>query len=125
MYESTAQLPDSTLQLISGMQPAGLIIRTTASAAPSSVGSSVQQALLQLDKLPMVRVLPLEQLTVDSTARHNFNTLLLTLFSVIALVLAAAGIYAVMCRMQWLRGRMKWASVRLLAPIAVLSCASS
>jgi predicted permease len=96
MYESTEQLPDSTLQLIAGMQPAGLIIRTTASAAPSSVGPAVQQALLQFDKLPMVRVLPLEQLTFDSTARHNFNTMLLTLFSVIALVLAAAGIYAVM-----------------------------
>jgi putative ABC transport system permease protein len=38
----------------------------------------------------------MEQVIVESTARQNFNTLLLTIFAATALLLAAIGIYGLM-----------------------------
>ena len=61
-----------------------------------SVSHAVQQALLAADQLPVAKIRTMEQASLDSTARQNFNLLLLALFAAIALLLAAMGIYGVM-----------------------------
>jgi putative ABC transport system permease protein len=47
-------------------------------------------------ELAPAKVRTMDQLIADSTQRENFNTLLLTVFAAIALLLAAIGIYGLM-----------------------------
>jgi putative ABC transport system permease protein len=47
-------------------------------------------------QLPVAKIRTMEQVIAEHTARQNFNTLLLTVFAVIALALASVGIYALM-----------------------------
>jgi putative ABC transport system permease protein len=61
-----------------------------------SVSHAAQQVLLVADQLPAAKIRTMEQASLDSTARQNFNLLLLSLFAAIALLLAAMGIYCVM-----------------------------
>jgi putative ABC transport system permease protein len=78
------------------MQPSGILVRTVVGVLPASVSPAVEQALLAIAKLPVDKSRSLEQLTLDSMARHRFNLVLLGLFAAIALLLAAVGIYSVM-----------------------------
>ncbi len=58
---------------------------------------AVQDAIWSLDpKLPLVGVGTLQDRLSDSVAQARFNSTLLTLFAVLALVLAGVGIYGVM-----------------------------
>ncbi len=95
MYQSISQIPDAAMALINGLQSDAIIVRTRPGVAPLSVGDKVQDALLARDKLPPTRVGTMEQAILDSTQRQNFNLLVLTLFAVFALLLAAVGIYGV------------------------------
>ena len=72
-----------------------LVIRTRGDAA--SIAPAARQVIQQLDsEQPVADVRTMESLLADSVARARFSTLLLTVFAVIALVLAAVGIYGVM-----------------------------
>jgi putative ABC transport system permease protein len=58
---------------------------------------SVRAAIRALDpNLPVETFMPLEQLVTGSVAGPRFYTTLLTLFAIVALVLAATGIFGVM-----------------------------
>jgi len=72
-----------------------LVIRT--GSDPLSLAPSVQRAVLELDReLPIADVRTMAQLLAHSLARVRFATLLLVLFALVALALAAVGIYGVM-----------------------------
>jgi putative ABC transport system permease protein len=67
--------------------------------APNPMGlvSAIRQAVGEVDKdQPIYNIKPLEQIVAESTSQRRFNMLLLVLFAVIALILAAVGIYGVM-----------------------------
>jgi predicted permease len=97
MYQLHMQVPDGAMKLVNGLQPASVVVRTRPGIAPMSVSRAVQEALLAGDtQLPAMRVRTMEQVSLNSTARQNFNLLLLGVFAAIALLLAAVGIYGVM-----------------------------
>ena len=70
------------------------IVRT--SGDPLALAASVRSAVWALDStLPITRVQTLDQVKSAATASQQFNLLLVGLFGVLALVLAAVGLYGV------------------------------
>src|ERR1035437_5253404 len=96
MYQAPSQVLDGAMTLVNRLQPGGVLIRTRPGVGPMSVSHAVQQMLGAADRLPVAKIRTMEQVSLDSTARQNFNLLLLGLFATIALLLAAMGIYGVM-----------------------------
>jgi predicted permease len=72
-----------------------LVVRT--SGDPASLAPAIESEVWALDKhVTVSQVQTMEQVVTDATAEPRFYLLLLGAFAVVALVLAAAGIYGVM-----------------------------
>jgi putative ABC transport system permease protein len=85
-YEPFAQMSYSSLILV---------IRTKGSSAP--LLGALRAAVHEVDKDQAVGAIrPLEDVVADTIARQRFAMTLLTVFSTVALVIAAVGIYGVM-----------------------------
>jgi putative ABC transport system permease protein len=86
-YLSYLQFPERSMSLV---------IRTQA-ADPMSTASSIRGVVQQVDKdQPLSSIKTMEQLLSESVAQRHFNMLLLGIFSAVALMLAAIGIFGVM-----------------------------
>ncbi len=73
---------------------------------PSALTSSVRQVLSSIDRtLPAYSITPLSQVLDDSVADRRFSMLLIVLFGVVALFLAAVGLYGVVAYSVSLRTR--------------------
>lgn len=94
MYVPVAQVPDGLTKFGNQLIPATWAVRT--SGNPTALTAALQQTFVSLDRLPIANVRTMEKVVAESTARQNFNMLLLTIFGAIALLLAAIGIYGVM-----------------------------
>ena len=95
MYIPVSQVPNGVTALNARIGPILWIIRTHAD--PHSLSSVVQNQLRQASGgLPVAHVRSMDEVVVHSTAREDFNMLLLTIFGCSALLLAAIGIYALM-----------------------------
>ena len=67
------------------------------SGEPTSVAAAARNVIQGLDpEQPIGEVNTMQGLMATSVARSRFNTILLVVFSVVALVMAAVGIYGVM-----------------------------
>lgn len=95
MYESPLEIPDGAMALMNRELDA-ILVRTRPRVAPMTVSEAVKQTLTAIANVPATNVRTMERVSLDSTARQNFNLLLLGLFAAIALLLAAVGIYSVM-----------------------------
>jgi putative ABC transport system permease protein len=85
-YEPFAQVPFSSLNVV---------IRTNGS--PAALLGAIRPAVYAVDKdQPIGTIRPLEEIVAESIARQRFAMTLLTVFSLVALVIAAVGIYGVM-----------------------------
>jgi putative ABC transport system permease protein len=85
-YEPFAQSPFDTLNIV---------LRT--SGSPAAMLSALRPAVYAVDKdQPIGSVRPLEEIMAEKISQQRFAMLLLTVFSVVALVIAAVGIYGVM-----------------------------
>ena len=72
-----------------------LLVRTT--GEPMSIAGSMRNEIAALDgRVPIGKVRTMETITAESVAQPRFRTLLLGLFGIAALLLAAVGIYGVM-----------------------------
>jgi len=92
MYVPQAQINDPLTKLANNVIPLSWAIRTAMD--PSTLVPAIQHEFLAVDpQLPVSSVRTMDQVISESTARQNFNMLLLTLFAVLALTLAAIGIY--------------------------------
>jgi putative ABC transport system permease protein len=85
-YEPYLQTPFSDMTLI---------VRTEGD--PTTLSAGVRSEVFSIDKdQPVSRVRTLEQVLSESVAKQRFAMLLLGIFAVVALVLAAVGLYGVM-----------------------------
>jgi putative ABC transport system permease protein len=81
--------------LANSVIPLSWAIRTATD--PSSLSAAIQHEFLAVDgQLPVAKIRAMQQVIAESSARQNFNTLLLTIFAGLALLLAAIGIYGLM-----------------------------
>ena len=91
MFIPVAQLPDSR----NSPNPVAWVLRTR---GPSlAVNASIQNELRRATGgLPVAPLRSMEEVVIKSTARQDFNMLLMSIFGGAALLLAAIGIYGVM-----------------------------
>jgi putative ABC transport system permease protein len=93
MYWPYTQSPDTSLTI-----NVSLVVRT--SAAPTELTSAIRNAVLAVDPAqPIYNVQTMEEVIAASVSDRRLNTLLLTLFAGIALLLALIGVYSVMSYM--------------------------
>jgi predicted permease len=95
MIVPTAQVTDGMTALSSNIGPVVWLVRTHGD--PRQYITAVTSQLRQASGgFPVARVRPMTEVVVQSTARQDFNMLLLTIFGAAALILAAIGIYGLM-----------------------------
>ncbi len=95
MYVPEPQVVDGITALGSRVLPINWVIRTK--VAPFSMSVDLQRELrVATGGLPVAHIRTMEQVLGESTARSDFNTMLLTIFAGVALLLAAIGIYGLM-----------------------------
>ena len=95
MYVPTAQVTDGLTALHSRTNPLIWAVRTQVN--PLSLSRPIQSALAEASGgLPLARIRTMDEVVSMSTARQDFNMLLLTVFAASALLLAAIGIYGLM-----------------------------
>lgn len=71
-----------------------IVLRT--SIDPEAVAAAVEAAVQGVEKeLPVMRVLPMTRLMQDAVARQRLSTMILGMFAIVAIVLAAVGLYGV------------------------------
>ena len=95
MYVPFAQVPDGVTALNSRLTALGWVVRTR--AEPHALSLAIQKELREASGgLPVARIKTMGEIVVQSTARSDFNMLLLTVFGCAALLLAAIGVYGLM-----------------------------
>jgi predicted permease len=95
MYIPAAQVLDGVTTLANNVVPFSWVVRT--SMDPLTLSTVIQKEFLAVDgQLPVSKIRTMEQVMSESTARQNFNMLLLSIFAGMALLLAAIGIYGLM-----------------------------
>ncbi len=93
MYVPQSQMPDGLTELSAGVVPLAWVVRTAGD--PLAFRTVVEREMRAVDAaLPVGRLRSMDEMVSQSLARQNFNTLLLTLFAAIALLLAAVGVAA-------------------------------
>ncbi len=95
MYVPAAQVRDGVMALNNRIIPITWVVRTK--VEPFSLSAAIVRAIQSANPdLPVAHIRSMNQVVVQSTARDDFNMLLLTIFAAVALLLAAIGIYGLM-----------------------------
>ncbi len=95
MYVPEGQVTDGLTKLANSVIPLSWIVQTAGD--PSTLSTAIRHEIQSVDgQLAASKIRLMEQVISDSTARQNFNMLLLTIFAGLALLLAAIGIYGLM-----------------------------
>jgi ABC-type antimicrobial peptide transport system permease subunit len=95
MFVPQTQVKNEMTALSTGIVPARWVVRTY-SDPHALIGPITEQLRQASGGFPVANVRTMEEVVERSTARQDFNMLLLTIFGGIALALAAIGIYALM-----------------------------
>jgi putative ABC transport system permease protein len=95
MYIPVAQMPDAETALNSRVAPLWWVVRSNVD--PHTLVTPVTLALRDASGgLPVAHVRTMDEIVVRTTSRQRFNMLLLTVFGVSALLMAAIGVYGLM-----------------------------
>jgi putative ABC transport system permease protein len=95
MFVPQSQVKDTLTALGSQITPARWVVRTYGDPH-ALIGPITEQLRQASGGFPVANVRTMEEVVGRSTARQDFNMLLLTIFGAVALTLAAIGIYALM-----------------------------
>jgi putative ABC transport system permease protein len=95
MIAPIAQVNDSYTAAYSNIQPLFWLVRTRGDPH-GSIPAITEQLRIASHGFPVGYIRTMNDVMGRSTARQNFNMLLLTIFGAVALLLAAIGIYGVM-----------------------------
>ena len=96
LYQEPSQIPDAAMQLLNSKEHNAVIIRTRAGVDPLSIRGAVEQILYNRFRIPAARVRTMDDAGLESTADRNFNSVLVMLFTCVAVFLGAVGVYSVM-----------------------------
>jgi putative ABC transport system permease protein len=95
MYIPMSQQQQGLTALANSAIPLSWSIRSHLDA--KTLGAEVLKEMQAVDgQMPVAKVRTMEQVLTEQTSQQDFNMLLLTIFAVVALVLAAIGIYGLM-----------------------------
>jgi len=95
MYVPQNQQPEGVTKLVASFMPMAWAVRSAAD--PASLRAAIAREIRAVDPaLSVSNERPMKQVIAKTVAREDFNTMLLTIFAVIALLLAAIGVYGVM-----------------------------
>jgi putative ABC transport system permease protein len=95
IHVPVAQMADGITTLLARVAPIAWIVRTR--SAPRSLSRAIETELRQATGgLPVASTLSMDEITAQSTARADFNMILMNVFGAAALLLAAIGIYGLM-----------------------------
>jgi predicted permease len=95
MYVPAAQVRDAVIALNNRIIPITWAVRTK--VEPFSLSAAIVREIQAVNReLPVAHIRSMDQVVVQSTARNDFNMVLLTIFAGVALLLAAIGIYGLM-----------------------------
>jgi ABC-type antimicrobial peptide transport system permease subunit len=94
MYVPNGQIPDALNALNVRLTPLAWIVRSRGN--PGQLSAAIQEQLRQTTGLPVSDIRSMEEVISRSTSRQRFNMLLMSVFGVSALILAAIGIYGLM-----------------------------
>jgi len=91
MFVPLAQVRDGVMALNNTFMPLDWVVRTK--MAPLLVAEPVQRVFHEIADLPVGHVQSMDRVVAQSTARDQFNTLLLGIFALVAILLASLGLY--------------------------------
>jgi predicted permease len=95
MYVPMAQVRDGVMALNNRIIPVSWAIRTNVEPR-AELTASIRHELESAAGLPVAKVRSMQQVMRESTARDEFNTLLLGIFAFSAVLLASIGLYGLM-----------------------------
>jgi putative ABC transport system permease protein len=95
MIVPLAQVPDPCAAVYNDAQPLIWMVRTQ-SDPYQVIAAAIEQLRLASGGFPVAHIRTMDEVMGRSTARQNFNMLLLSIFGAVALLLAAFGIYGLM-----------------------------
>jgi len=95
MYLPHSQQPNGMTKLAADVLPIAWAVRTTGDAG--GLRPAIAREIRAVDPLlSLSDERPMKQVIAKTIAREDFNTMLLTVFAVVALLLSAIGVYGVM-----------------------------
>jgi predicted permease len=94
MFLPFAQMPDALNALMQASGPMGWVVRTNVPSA--TLSTQIQDIIRETTGVPVTNVQNMGEIVSRNTSRQRLNMLLMTIFGVSALVLAAIGIYGLM-----------------------------
>jgi putative ABC transport system permease protein len=94
---AAATKPEVYLPHLQAPSPRGMTLVVRRVSNPSLLVGPIQNAVWSIDKnLPVADVMTMDDVVSDAIGPQRFNTILLGLFSAVALILALVGIYGVL-----------------------------
>lgn len=89
-----SQVLDSYMKLNNTFMPLRWLVRTRVD--PYTLSPAIQRAFQEAADLPVAHIRSMDRIVIQSTARDEFNTLLLGIFAFAAILLASIGLYGLM-----------------------------
>ena len=89
-----SQVRDSYMKLNNRFMPLSWVVRTRVD--PFSLSPAIQRVFQEAADLPVAHIRSMDRIVIQSTARDEFNTLVLGIFAFAAILLASIGLYGLM-----------------------------